>query len=180
VAKDVREGKSQEGKPEAVPVVDDVLRYLFGQGVPSPGTATPPAKKEGPLPVKKLEGPSLVSDISVRPGPAGEITIDVAVTKASPFQASRIGNPDRLVVDIKGARNQFPRNSIPVASPWVKHVRVGQFMGENAEVVRVVVDLSGNPVCDAHPYTEGLRIEVKRRPQATSQGLATAASGKTR
>jgi hypothetical protein len=180
VAKDAREGKSQDGNPEAVPVVDDVLRFLFGQGAPSPGTAASPARREEPLPVNRLEGPSLVSDISVRPGSAGEITIDVAVTKASPFQALRIGNPDRLVVDIKGARNRFPRNSVPVASPLVKEVRVGQSRGKNAEAVRVVVDLSGHPVCDTHPYEGGLRIEVKPRPQAASQGLATAANGKTR
>ena len=162
--KDVRAGKSQEGNPESVPVLDDVLRLLFGQGAPASGAATSRAKGAAPSPVERLDGPSLVSDISVRQGSAGEITIDVVMTKSSPFQVLRFDHPDRLVVDVKGARNRCPRHSIPVASPVVKGVRLGQFEAESPEVVRVVVDLSGNPICDAHAYAGGVRIEVKRRP----------------
>jgi hypothetical protein len=164
--KDARVGKSQGGNPEAVPVLDDVLRLLFGQGEPAPGTATSRAKGAQPFPVERLKGPSLVSDILVSQGSAGEITIDVVMTKSSPIQVLRIGHPDRLVVDVKGARNRCPRHSIPVASPVVKGVRLRQFEAESPEVVRVVVDLSGNPICDAHAYAGGVRIEVKPRPTA--------------
>ena len=204
-AKDMRAGQSQAENPAGVPGVDEVLRYLFNQGTPPPGAPTSPPSTPKPLPaaptppamvpvlppakrleepalppVKTPEGPPLVTDILVRPGPAGEITIEVFMTKPSPIQVLRIGNPDRLVVDVPGARNQCPRKLIPVASPLVKDVRVGQFREENPEVARVVLDLSGNPVCSTHAYASVVLIEVKPRPVAATEGPGTAPSDKTR
>ena len=89
-------------------------------------------------------------------------------------------HPDRLVVDVEGARNRFRLKSIPVSSPVVKDVRVGQFREQDPEVVRVVADLSGNPVFDAHAYEGGVRIEVKPRRLAASQPVASAAGAKAR
>ena len=88
-------------------------------------------------------GPALVSDILTRPGSAGEVTIDVVTTKSAMFQVFQLKAPARLVVDLEGMRNAVPRKSIPVSSPVVKDVRVGQFREKNPEVVRVVADLVG-------------------------------------
>jgi hypothetical protein len=172
--------------PQAVPVLDDFLRYLFSPDVPSPSNATSPAKQRTPppvnqpppinqpSPVNQPEGLTTVSAISVKPGSVGEITIEVALTKPSPFKASRFDRPDRFVVDVEGEANRFSRKSIHVGSLVVKDIRVGQFRQENPKVVRVVVDLSGHPVCDAHAYENGVRIRVKPR------GLSTDAGDKTR
>ena len=154
------------------------LRLLLGQSAPASGTPTPPAKGAGSSPGKTAEGPVLVSDILIRPGSAGEVTIDVATTKSAMFHVLRFDHPDRLVLDMEGARNGFRRKSIPVSSPVVKDVRVGQFREKDSEVVRVVADLSGNPVFDAHAYAGGVRIEVKSRPMAASRAVAPAPAPK--
>ena len=57
----------------------------------------------------------------------------------------------------------MPRNLIEVSSPLVKDVRVAQFKEEDSGVVRVVADLSGDPVCDARPIEGGLRLEIRPR-----------------
>lgn len=164
----------QKESPQPVPVLDDILRLLFGPDTPAPGATASPAKQTALPPGTRSARPALVSDVSVKPGSAGEITIDVALTTSLPFKALRIDRPDRFVVDMEGARFRFPPKSILVGSQAVKDVRVSQFQKDNPGVVRVVVDLSDNPVCDAHAYASGVRIEVKPR------GLGADASGKTR
>jgi hypothetical protein len=177
--KDEKVEKSQKENVETVPILDDVLRLLFGQGMPPPSPATSPVKPAAPPAVKKLEGPASASDILVRRGPAGAIIIDLIMTKPLPFRAFRIGDPDRFVVDVHGVRNQLPGDLIPVTSRLVKQVRVGEPQEENPELLRVVVDLSGNPLCSARPFGRGVRIEVKPRPAAASEGPGAAPTGKT-
>jgi len=129
-------------------------------------------------PAKGSEKPALVSEISVTPGPAGEVTIDVATTKSATFHTYRLDHPDRLVMDIEGMRNAVRRKLIPVSSQVVKDVRVGQFRAKNPEVVRVVADLSGNPLFDAGAYAGGVRLEVKPRGTAASRAVAGPAASK--
>ncbi len=154
------------------------LRLLLGQSAPASGTPTPPAKEAAPSPGETAEGPALVSDILIRPGSSGEVTIDVATTKSATFHVFQLDHPDRLVVDLEGARNRFRQKSIPVSSPVVKDVRVGQFQEKNPEVVRVVADLSGKIVFDAHAYAGGVRIEVKPRSMAAPRAVAPAPAPK--
>jgi type IV pilus assembly protein PilQ len=51
---------------------------------------------------------------------------------------------------------------------------VGQFREKDPEVVRVVADLSGNPLFDAHAYAGGVRVEVKPRSMGVSRAVAPA------
>jgi type IV pilus assembly protein PilQ len=152
------------------------LRLLLGQSVPASGTPTPPAKEAGPPPDETAEGPALVSDVMISPGSSGEVTIDVVTTKSATFHVFQFDHPDRLVVDLEGARNRSRQKSIPVSSPVVKDVRVGQFQEKNPEVVRVVADLSGKIVFDAHAFAGGVRIEVKPRPMATPRAVVPASA----
>src|SRR5208337_583018 len=147
---------------------------LLGQSAPASSTPIPPAEGSGSSPGKTIEGPALVSDILIRPGSSGGVTIDVATTKPETFHVLQLDHPDRFVVDVEGARNGFRQKFIPVSSPVVKDVRVSQFGEKSAEVVRVVADLSGKPVFDAHAYAGGVRIEVKPRPMAASRAVAPA------
>jgi type IV pilus assembly protein PilQ len=150
------------------------LRLLLGQSAPASGTPTPPAKGAGSSPGKQAEGPALVSDILIRPGSAGEVTIDVATTKSATFHVFQLKDPVRLVLDVEGVRNAVRRKLILVSCPVVKDVRVGQFREKDPEVVRVVADLSGDPVFDAYAYAGGVRVEVKPRPIAVSRAVAPA------
>ncbi|MGD0044267.1 MAG: AMIN domain-containing protein, partial [Isosphaeraceae bacterium] len=124
---------------------------------------------------KAAKKPS-VSEILVTPKPAGDVTIDVAMTQPAKFQVYRFDHPDRLVVDVEGTTNAVPRNLIPVTSAIVKDVRVSQYRAEDPEVVRIVADLSGNPTFEARPSDGGLRLEVKPRPMANSPVTAAAGS----
>lgn len=150
------------------------LRLLFGQSLPASGSSTPAAEVVGSSPNRTTGGPALVSDVLIKPGTAGEVTIDVATTQSPVFRVFQLRAPARLVVDMEGVRNAVPRKSFPVSSPVVTEVRVGQFRESNPEVARVVADLSGDPVFDVHAYTGGVRIEVKPRSMATSRGVAGA------
>jgi type IV pilus assembly protein PilQ len=150
------------------------LRLLLGQSAPASGTPTLPGKGAVSSPGKTAEGPALVSDILIRPGSAGEVTIDVATRESATFHVYRFDHPERLVLDVEGARNAVRRKLIPVSSPTVKDVRVGQFREKDPEVVRVVADLSGNPLFDAHAYAGGVRVEVRPRSMGVSRALAPA------
>jgi type IV pilus assembly protein PilQ len=125
---------------------------------------------------KAAKKPS-VSEILVTPGPAGAVTIDVAMTKPATFRVRRFDNPDRLVVDVKGMTNAVRQKLIPVTSAIVKEVRVSQYREEDPQVVRIVADLSGNPSFDAQSSEGGIRLEVKPRPTANSPVAAAAGSG---
>jgi type IV pilus assembly protein PilQ len=148
------------------------LRLLLGQSAPVSSAPIPPAKTPAPSPGKTAEGPALVSDILISPGSAGEVTIDVATTMSAAFHVYRFDHPERLVVDVEGVRNAVSRKLITVSSPVVKDVRVGQFREKDPEVVRVVADLAGNPLFDAHAYAGGVRVEVKPRAMAVPRTVA--------
>ena len=55
--------------------------------------------------------------------------------------ATRIGNPERLVLDFAGARLNVQKTSIPGVSAPVRAVRLGQF---RPDVARVVIDLTAS------------------------------------
>ena len=133
-------------------------------------TATIPAT--GTVAEKTVAGPGLVSDIQVKPAASGATTIDVVTTDSASFHVFRLSNPARLVLDINNVKNAVRSKSIPVSSPVVKDVRVDQFQN-NPDVVRVVADLSGNPLFDAHAYAGGVRIEVKPRPEPAARTTAS-------
>ncbi len=139
-----------------------------------PQVAPARAALKSAAPGKAAEERASVSEILIRPGSAGEVTIDVATTKSATFHVYRFDHPDRLVMDVEGMRNAVRRKLIPVSSPVVKDVRVGQFREKDPEVVRVVADLSGNPLFDAHAYVGGVLVEVKPRPMEVSRAVAPA------
>jgi type IV pilus assembly protein PilQ len=128
------------------------------------------------VPAKTAEKPGSVSQILITPGSRGEVTIDVATTKSPTFHVYRFDHPDRLVVDVKGMTNAVRQHLIPVSSAVVKEVRVGQFRRRDPEVVRIVADLSGNPLFDARASKGGVRLEVKPRPTAIPPVASPAAA----
>jgi type IV pilus assembly protein PilQ len=86
--------------------------------------------------------------------------------------ATRIGNPERLVLDFAGARLNVQKTSIPGVSAPVRAVRLGQF---RPDIARVVIDLTASA-----PYQiehEGgaivVYLEVAGQP---ASGTAPAAS----
>jgi len=79
--------------------------------------------------------------------------------------ASRMQNPERLVLDFSGARLAVQRTMIPGVSAPVRGVRIGQF---RPDIARVVVDLTGEtPYQIAH---EGDSVVVYLQMQVTPDG----------
>ena len=109
-----------------------------------------------------------VRGITVHNEAGGAIVIDVAVTGAVPYRTLHLSQPDRLVVDLKGAHESGLKGEYPAQSPLLKRVRTGQWKDDPA-VVRVVADLEGDPSISITRQASGIRIELK--PQGA--GLAS-------
>jgi type IV pilus assembly protein PilQ len=156
---------------------DSGLRLLFAQATPGSPLPSTPAKPPLASPATSAEGPALVTNIVARTGPSGEVAIEVATSKTATFHRYRYEEPDRLVIDLEGTKDAVPRNLIDVSSPVVKDVRVAQFKEKDPGVVRVVADLSGDPICDARPVEGGLLLEIRPRHMPARRPDAVPSSG---
>jgi type IV pilus assembly protein PilQ len=147
------------------------VRVLLGdtaQGLPLPLADRPreAARPTTVVPARQSQtsdGTSRVSGISIRMGAAGDVIIEVATSRPSPFEVFQLDNPRRLVVDLEGAQNVLTQRLYEAESPLLKSVRLGQFRAADPSVVRVVADLKGNPSFDVHAYSGGVRIHLKPR-----------------
>jgi len=93
--------------------------------------------------------------------------------------ATRIGNPERLVLDFAGARLGVQKTSIPGVSAPVRAVRLGQF---RPDVARVVIDLTASaPYQIEHEggavviYLEAVGQPASGTPPANPSTVETAA-----
>lgn len=152
--------------------------------VPSPSEAAdgPMAKQA----VRSVGGIADVSALFVSAGPEGEVYVDVDTSQPTPYRVIRLENPRRLVVDLDKAHKSFHQGAFVARSPLVSSVRVAQFQAQNPSVVRVVLDLLGDPVFDVHAQPSGVRIQLKARgagssntsPQASASPASKAAEPK--
>lgn len=114
--------------------------------------------------------PITVSDVSIQAGGGGEAFVDVSTSRSATYRVLQLKDPDRLVVDLDGANKGTPRELYQAKSGLLKSVRVAQYRGKNPAVVRVVVDLKGDPTFDVHATPSGIRIELKPRQLAQMSG----------
>lgn len=117
----------------------------------------------------------LVRGITVQKAPGGTVVIDVAVTGPVPYRTMQLSNPNRLVVDLKGAREADLRSEYPAQSALLKRVRASQWKHSPA-IVRVVADLQGNPSINVTKQSSGIRIELKPRGAALASNHAPGAA----
>jgi len=104
----------------------------------------------------------LVRGISIHHAPDGAVTIDISVTGSVPYRTMQLSGPDRLVVDLQGAREAELKDEYPAESQLLKRVRASQWKSDPA-VVRVVADLKGHPSVNVTKQASGIRIELKPR-----------------
>ena len=114
--------------------------------------------------------PITVSDVSIQAGGGGETFVDVSTSSSATYRVQQLKDPGRLVVDFEGANKGTPRELYKAKSGLLKSVRVAQFRGKDPAVVRVVVDLKGDPTFDVHATPSGVRIELKPRQLAQASG----------
>lgn len=160
------------------------LRLAFGSraepAAPANLTeATPPApaRSEPATPVARTRtaGPLEVSGVSVTSGPTGETFVDIATTSPATYTVLHLPNPPRLVVDVAGAKNSAAK-TYSAQSAHVKGVRVGQFRAKDPAVVRIVTDLSGDPVFDVHASSGGVRVALKSKTAGETAALSKPAT----
>lgn len=121
----------------------------------------------GVLATDKPATQARVSGISIHDAPGGAVTIDISLSHTVPYQTMQLTDPERLVVDLKGAREANLRGEFPAHSPLLERVRMSQWK-DDPTVCRVVADLKGNPSFSVKAQDSGIRIELK--PQAAAKG----------
>ena len=87
---------------------------------------------------------AVISSVAVTPGVRSAPACASKATGRLEVRASRMQNPERLVLDFSGTRLAVQKTVIPGVSAPVRGVRLGQF---RPDVARVVVDLTA-----AAPY----------------------------
>jgi hypothetical protein len=71
------------------------------------------------------------------------------------FQAERLKNPERLVLDFANARLDLSKNSYPSSLSPIRQVRAGQF---KPDVARIVIDLSQQAKYVVQPESHGITV----------------------
>src|SRR5579859_2706602 len=160
---------------------NDALLVVFGDNSVAPTAAglAPTVSSAAPMETSKPVEPKIqavktsgglaeVSGVSINSGPDGEVFVDVTTTQPTSYHVSQLNNPRRLVVDLDHARQSLRRKTYEAQSSLLSDVRIGQFHEKNPSIVRVVADLSGNPIFDVHAQAGGIRIELKSHASASN------------
>lgn len=135
------------------------LRILFEE---NPQTVpAPPVAKAAEMPAVTPGGPVEVREVSISSGENSETFVDVATQGQARYRVFQLSNPSRLVVDFEGARHASRPKTYAANSALLSGVRVGQFRAKDPSVVRVVADLTGDPIYDVQKTASGVRIALK-------------------
>ena len=103
-----------------------------------------------------LTAPAATKIAQVEVGRAGqETSVRVEGNGRLTYQATRLSNPERLVLDFSGVRLALARTSIPSQAQPVRRVRLSQF---KPDVARMVIDLERAVPYQVRP--EGQTITV--------------------
>ena len=129
----------------------------------TPARGNTGSRSEPPVPTAEIErtasaarqaqSAALIKEIKT-----GESYIDI-VTAGSPegYKTFRLLHPDRLVIDIPGAKSAIAAKSISIKRMGISKARIGI----NHGVVRIVLDATKKspfPAYDVKPFANGLRI----------------------
>jgi type IV pilus assembly protein PilQ len=132
----------------------------------SAALATSPSLAQTQGPAGASATASVISSVAITQAPQ---RASVRVVGEGPLEvhATRVQDPDRLVLDFNGARLAVHKTVIPGLSAPVRGVRLGQF---RPDVARVVIDLTG-----ASPYKisrDGLSVVVSFETKAQSPAVS--------
>lgn len=125
---------------------------------PAPAPAAPAEAPAESAPEPAAHGPATrVLSVSAS-GAAGRPEVVVRADGRLRYQDFFLGNPDRLVIDLKDVVSPAPAKSVEVNSQPVRRVRLGQFSVSAPRVARLVVDLDGRSAYHIVEAADGLRI----------------------
>ena len=116
------------------------------------------------LPAASRGGLASLTGILIQPAEDGKGTsIEVSTTRTTPYRILHLADPNRLVLDLEGARNATDRWRYSTALPCLSRVRLGRFSEKYGGVIRVVADLEGDPVYDVRKEPTGFQIDLEPR-----------------
>ena len=160
---------------EAATPVDPAADPLPTEPAPGPssletvaGSPSEPASSQlgspdpEPPPEEPLASPSGGELLQLRQVTQGDIVQVVLLGNGRPtYTTFRIGNPNRVVIDIPAFRVAIPlgQRSQAISDPSIKRVRVGQHQ-VNPPLARVVFDVVSFPKVDISSQTGSLRIRL--------------------
>ena len=91
----------------------------------------------------------------------GSLRLSLITGERSSYDMFRLGNPNRVVVDIPGTWITLPADRLlqEISHPLVQRIRLGQFKA-NPPIARLVLDVEGFPNLLLFPHSRGLDIQV--------------------
>ena len=139
------------------------------------------AREAGPQARPETSLPTLLTGISIKTEAGGKgTTIEVGTSNSAEYRVLHLGNPNRLVLDLEGARNGTNRWKYSSRSPLLERVRVGKFSPENGGVIRIVADLQGDPSYTVDRKPAGLRIKLSPKTGDSTAESPQTLAGKAR
>jgi type IV pilus assembly protein PilQ len=141
-----------ESQPESVksmPLVDTAKPAVEPSVITE---ALPSANKARTL--KKIETSGAGAAMEVRLATDGEVV----------YNAFRLVNPPRIVIDLNGVNDKLAKNLINVSDPVVKRIRVSQFKSAPEAVTRVVLDVDDKASYQVTKAGDALRITFGNAP----------------
>jgi hypothetical protein len=140
------------------------FRVARGAATAPPAVSQQPSRPaQAPVETAASPGPVQVGGIEVARGPA-ETTIRVAMSGRPAFKTMRLGEPERLVIDIPGTIDMASASrNTEVNHLGVSRVRSAQFSAE-PPVVRIVVDMERRLNFEINPAEGALEVQLRAAP----------------
>jgi type IV pilus assembly protein PilQ len=145
---------------EASPIEEERLPAQdVAASEPVPRPAPAPAPVEPPAPAGHLVG---VTPTAVD----GGVQVSLAGDGAFRYRTLTLENPDRVVLDLEGVRNDLGNQHLQVSEGAVAQVRIAQFRSDPDPVARVVLDLDAPEPFRVVETEAGLDVVVGERAVA--------------
>lgn len=142
---------------------------------PEAAPAAPVCSSDAPLVLVKYgekKADAALTDVVVKAGKQG-VSLKIASSAKLPggsYEVLRLCNPDRLVVDLYGVRNQMKNKTLAGDGAYVGNVRIGT----HADKLRLVFDLKQSAAnVDVELAKSGLNVALRTTP-ATEKTTALA------
>ena len=107
--------------------------------------------------------PAVISSVAITQDPT-RAAIRVEGAGHLDVRASRIANPERLVLDFTGARLEVPKTTLPGVSAPVRGVRMSQY---RPDIARVVIDLTASAPYHVTHEGDSVVVYLQALPEDT-------------
>lgn len=125
--------------------------------------------------VRRSLRPATVLQSVKKAGTGDGLTVSIETNGTAQYTTFRLEHPARIVIDLKGIRNEVPHNTIDVGDAALKRIRIGQFQSTPTPVARIVFDLSKPANYRVHESPDGLIVSFGDKGSKTAEANIEAA-----